>query len=118
MAFNEYIVDRVSFELSNRHIDFERKKMFGGICFMVDEKMCLGVSSEDLMVRLDPEDYNDSLKRLGCRPMDFTGRPMNGFVFVDPEGLDAESDFDHWVNLALEFNPKAKKSPKRKKSGN
>lgn len=83
---------------------------------MVDDKMCLGVTGDNLMVRLAPEIYDASLKRKGCQPMDFTGRPMKGFVFVTSDGCDLDDDLDHWVEVALEFNPRAKASKRRKKS--
>ena len=87
--------------------------MMGGLCFMVDDKMCLGVTGSRLMVRLDPEVEAEALKRPGCKPMDFTGRPMKGYVFVHPEGLDSEADLSHWLDLALAFNPKARRSKRR-----
>ena len=90
--------------------------MMGGLCSMVDDKMCIGVDKSRLMVRLDPEIYQESLNRNGCIPMDFTGRPMKGFVFVEPEGFDQDEDLQHWVEVALDFNPRAKASKKRKKT--
>jgi TfoX/Sxy family transcriptional regulator of competence genes len=89
--------------------------MMGGLCFMVDEKMCVGVNKDDLMARIDPEIYSDALKRKGSREMDFTGRPMKGFVFVELTGTDVEKDLEYWIKLALQFNPKAKSSKKKKK---
>ena len=87
--------------------------MMGGLCFMVNGKMCLGVSDQRLMVRLDPAVEVESLQLRGCKQMDFTGRPMKGYVFVHPEGIETDTQLLHWVNLALEFNPKAKASKKR-----
>jgi len=86
----------------------------GGLAFMVDEKMCVGVVGENLMARIDPEAVNEALTKKGCKPMDFTGRPMKGFVFVEPEGIDLDEDLDYWIELALEFNPRAKASKKKK----
>jgi len=83
---------------------------------MVDEKMCMGVDKEKLMARIDPEIYERALSRKGSREMDFTGRPMRGFVFVDPEGLDMDNDLEYWVQLCLDFNPKARQSHKKKKA--
>ncbi len=84
---------------------------------MVDEKMCVGVIKDKLMARIDPEVYDEALSRTGCREMDFTKRPMKGFVFVDPLGTDMYEDLEYWVNLALEFNPKARSSKKKGKTG-
>ena len=80
---------------------------------MVNGKMCVGVSKDDLMVRLDPAVYDVALKRKGCREMDITGKPMRGFVFVSPKGFKTKKDLNYWVELALDFNKKAKASKKR-----
>lgn len=88
--------------------------MMGGLCFMVDGKMCLGVESERLMVRLDPAVYEAALQRPGCRPMDFTGRPMRGFVWVTREAVSTDQGLHEWAALALEFNPRAKSSKSSK----
>jgi TfoX/Sxy family transcriptional regulator of competence genes len=88
--------------------------MFGGLCFMVNDKMCVGVEQERLMVRLDPERCADALEMEGCVPMDFTGRPMKGFVFVDINALNTKAKLLYWIELALEFNKKAKPSKKKK----
>ena len=84
--------------------------MMGGLCFLVDSKMCVGVEKKRLMARIDPEVYDVALRQKGCVPMDFTGRPMRGFVFVNPAGLSTEDDLDGWLKLALDFNPRAKAS--------
>ena len=87
--------------------------MMGGLCFMVDGKMCVGVDRERLMARLDPEVYEEVLGREGCGPMDFTGRPMRGFVYIGEAGHGAEEGLKFWLELALDFNPRAKSSKKR-----
>ena len=115
MAYNEHLADRIRRVFSEQHVAFEERKMMGGLCFMVDDKMCVGVNKEDLMARIDPETYRDALKRKGSREMDFTGRPMKRFVFVEPKGIDIENDLEYWIKLALVFNPKAKSSKKKKK---
>lgn len=115
MAYDTYLSDRISRVLKEKNIVFEEKKMMGGLCFMVDEKMCVGIVKESLMVRLNPEIQQEALLKEGCREMDFTKRPMRGFVYVDPEGIDTEDDLVYWIDCALEFNPLAKKSPKKKK---
>jgi TfoX/Sxy family transcriptional regulator of competence genes len=89
------------------------KKMFGGLAFMVRNKMCVGVIRQDLMVRIDPALYEKSLLRKGAREMTFTGRPMKGFIFVGPEGTSTSTQLRSWVTLALEFNPRAVSSKKR-----
>lgn len=115
MAFNEYLAERVRNSLKENKTGFDEKKMFGGMAFMVDDKMCIGIINNDLMVRIDPEKQNEYLKDKGCRIMDFTKRPMKGYLYVDPEGVDMDEDLDKWVKRCLEFNPKAKASKKKKR---
>ena len=115
MAFDELLADRINQALKSKKVKFEEKKMFGGLCFMVDEKMCVGINKNDLMARIDPDVYEKVLKEKGAREMDFTGRPMKGYIFVDANGVDKDSALNYWLDLALEFNPKAKSSKKKKK---
>src|ERR1700741_3501234 len=114
MAFNQNLADRTREIISLTHKNVEEKKMFGGLCFMVNDKMCVGVEQERLMVRIDPAVYDEAMEKEGCRPMDFTGKPMKGFVFVDIAALNTKKKLEYWVNLALAFNSKAKPSKKRK----
>jgi len=111
MAYSEQLAERVrgSFNHLRR---VEEKKMMGGLTFMVNGKMCLGIVKNDLMVRLDPALHEMALKRKGCREMDMTGRTIRGFVFVSPKGLSTKKEFDYWVKLAIEYNKKAKSSKK------
>lgn len=115
MAYNEKLADRVREIISLTHKNVEEKRMFGGLCFMVNGKMCVGVEEERLMVRLDPGRYYEAMEKEGCKPMDFTGKVMKGYVFVDIDVLDTEKKLDYWVQLALEFNSKAKAAIKKKK---
>jgi len=111
MAFSEPLAQRIRESLRDvRRI--EEKKMMGGLTFMVNGKMCVGVLKDDLMVRIDPEVYEEALRRKGCREMDFTGRPMKGFVFVSPEGTNTNNGLNYWIRLALDFNQKAKATKK------
>lgn len=113
MAYDEKLADRVREQLSGQR-KLEEKRMMGGLTFMVNAKMCVGILNDDLMVRLAPEVYGKALERPGCRAMDFTGKPMKGFVFVDPEGTKGAKQLNYWIGLALDFNKKAKASKKRK----
>jgi TfoX/Sxy family transcriptional regulator of competence genes len=115
MAYDEKLADRTREIISRTHKKVEEKKMFGGVCFMVNGKMCVGVEKERLMVRLDPEKYEEVIEKDGCMPMDFTGKVMKGYVFVDIDVLNSEKKLSYWLNLALEFNKKAKASKKKKK---
>jgi TfoX/Sxy family transcriptional regulator of competence genes len=115
MAYNEKLADRVREFISLTHEITEEKKMFGGLCFMVDDKMCVGVEKERLMVRLNPDLMEEVMEKEGCKPMDFTGKSMKGFVFVDIEALNTKKKLEYWISLALEFNAIAKASKKKKK---
>ncbi|MCB2221610.1 MAG: TfoX/Sxy family protein [Bacteroidetes bacterium] len=116
MPYNEFLADRIKRLLLEQKVFFEAKKMMGGLAFMVNDKMCVGVIKDELMVRIDPEIYEASLQKPGCHIMDFTGRPMKGFVMVNAEGIDMDDDLAYWIGLALHFNPKAKSSKSKKKS--
>ena len=116
MAFNEYLVDKVSQFFREKSIHFEAKKMFGGLVFMVDDKMCVGVMKDQIMARLNPDIYEESLLIEGCRSMDFTKKRMKGFVYLSDEAIDLDDNLHYWLQLALDFNPLAKASKKRKSS--
>ena len=77
--------------------------MFGGTAFMVNGHMSCGVIEDNLMVRVGPERYEKALKRAHTRKMDFTGRPMKGFVFVSPAGFKSAKTLPSWVTLSLDF---------------
>ncbi len=112
MAYNEFLADRVRIILHEKNQSFIEKKMMGGLVFMVDDKMCVGIVKEDLMARIDPDIHSKAITKKGCRTMDFTQRPMKGYVFVNPEGVDMDEDLEYWINLALKYNPRAKSSKK------
>lgn len=113
MAYNEKLADRVREIIVQTQENIEEKRMFGGLCFMVNEKMCIAVEKERLMIRLDPAKYEEVMENEGCNPMDFTGKIMKGFVFVDQEAVATNKKLEYWVNLALEYNKIAKSSKKR-----
>jgi TfoX/Sxy family transcriptional regulator of competence genes len=115
MAYDEKLADRTREIISRTHKRVVEKKMFGGICFMVNGKMCVGVEKKRMMVRLDPDIYEDVIEKDGVAPMDFTGKVMKGYVFVDIDSLTTEKKLGYWLGVALEFNKKAKASKKKKK---
>ena len=114
MAYDKQLAERISRTFGILGVFFEEKFMMGGICYMVNDKMCAGVVKKELMVRIDPDLTETALSKKGCRLMDFTGRTMKGFLFIDPEGADMDTDLEYWIKLALEFNPKAKSGKKKK----
>ena len=109
MAFSELLADRVRQRLKGTG-KLEEKKMMGGLIFMVNDKMCIGIDTDKqtrqdrLMVRVGKLPYQKLLGQKGSRQMDFTGRVMRGFLFIDPVGFDTEDDLDFWVQRAVEFN--------------
>jgi len=114
MAYDEKLADRTRELIALTHKNVVEKPMFGGLCFMVNDKMCVGVEKERLMVRLDPAKYDEVMEKEGCKPMDFTGKIMKGYVFVDIEALNTKKKLEYWINLALEYNKIAKSSKKKK----
>ena len=113
MAYNKILADRIR-EILVEQPQVEEKEMMGGVAFMVNDKMCVGVIKDEMMARIDPDVYDEAIEKTCCRPMDFTKKPMKGWVFISPEGIDRVKDLEYWIGLALEFNKKAKSSKKRK----
>jgi TfoX/Sxy family transcriptional regulator of competence genes len=113
MAYNEKLANMTRELIALKEKNVEEKAMFGGLCFMVNDKMTVGIEKEKLMVRLDPSKYEEAMEKEGCTPMDFTGRVMKGFVFVDASVLNTKKKLEYWINLALEYNKIAKSSKKK-----
>lgn len=113
MAYNEKLADRVRELILLVTENIEEKKMFGGLCFMVDGKMCVGVETSRLMVRFDPSKTSGVMEKEGCHPMDFTGKVMKGYAFVDIAFLNTKKQLKYWIDLALEYNKIAKSSRKK-----
>jgi TfoX/Sxy family transcriptional regulator of competence genes len=113
MAYNEKFADRVRIMIAETETNVTEKKMFGGLCFMVNDKMCLGVEKDRLMIRLDPAKVDEVMEKEGCMPMDFTGKVMKGFVFADLDVLNTKRKLEYWIRLALEYNKVAKASKKK-----
>ncbi len=102
MPYNEELVERVRGVLvKNRNV--AERKMFGGLTFMVRGNMACGVENDRLMVRVGPAAYDDALGQPHAQMMDFTGRPMKGFVFVEPAGLKTDKDLEAWVQRGVDF---------------
>jgi TfoX/Sxy family transcriptional regulator of competence genes len=112
MAYNEKLADRIRERLADLP-GIEEREMMGGITFMVNDKMCVGVIKDELMCRIDPSFHNTAIEMSGCRTMDFSRRPMIGYVLIDDTGIRTPKEFDYWIDLALDFNPRAKSSKKK-----
>lgn len=116
MAYDDELAQRVRAALGSVQKVTEIK-MFGGLCYTVAGNMAVGVTGDDLMVRMDPEDAAAALSEVGARPMDFTGRPMKGFLVVAPAGVRTDRSLQTWVGRGVAFAsslpPKQPKSKKR-----
>lgn len=115
MAYNEKLTNRVRAALAHvTHV--EEKKMFGGLAFIVNEKMCITVGDDEIMCRIDPALNDMVLTKKGCRPVIMRGHEYKGFVYVKEDAVKTRKDFDYWISLSLEFNKIAKSSKKNKKN--
>lgn len=116
MAFDIFLADRVREYLSLiPKLVIEEKKMFSGLEFLVNGKMCVNISGQNLMCRFDPIRTEELAQKVGYVSMIMKGKTYSGFCYVEPQGIDSKSDFEFWINLCLDFNDKAKVSNKRKK---
>lgn len=102
MAYSEELAERIREVIGEREQVIE-KKMFGGVAWMVSGNMAVGVTGDRLMVRLEPEEAEAALGETNVGPMDFTGKPMRGFVTVEPEGLEEDPDLERWINAGADF---------------
>jgi hypothetical protein len=119
MAFNEQTADRIRCALFEKRTDISEKQMFGGICFMADNKMCCGTRTDKktgeelLLCRIGEVRYEEALEMDDVIPMEFTGRSMKGYVYVTQDGFRTGKKLNYWLQLCLDYNPLAKKSKKR-----
>lgn len=111
MAYDAALAERIT-QLLAAHKAVEQKRMFGGVCFLLRGHMCCGVAGNKLMVRVGPDRYEALLQKPHVKPMDFTGRPLRGFVFVTPQGLRTRAALKAWLNLGVRYA--ASLPPKRK----
>jgi TfoX/Sxy family transcriptional regulator of competence genes len=102
MAYDEGVAERLR-EAFSTHKGVTEKKMFGGLAFMVSGNMCRGVVNDTLMARAGPDHYAAALGKPHAREMNFTGRPMKGFVYVAPEGFESDADLAGWVKRSQDF---------------
>ena len=114
MAYNEILEERCNDYLAGKQVEYRSMKMMGGLCYMIDEKMCFGIVNNQLMARIGPDAYQEALQKKHCSEMNFTGRAMKGYVFIDDEGTVSDEELAYWIDLCLAFNPLAKSSKKKK----
>ena len=115
MPYNEKLADRTREIISVLNKNVEEKQMFGGLCFMVDDKMCVGIKADHIMVRIDPLLYEEAMEQEGCKPMIHGKKTMKAFLFVDEAVLNTKKKLEYWLNLALEYNAVVKVSKKKQK---
>lgn len=113
MAYDQILANKIRKRLA-RLPKIDEKEMMGGLTFMVDGKMCVGIIKNELMCRIDPYFHETAIRKTGCRTMDFTKRPMLGYVMVDGTGMKKSKDFDFWIDHALDINKKAKSSKRKR----
>ncbi len=109
MAYDEKLAARIRARFKGLK-KVEEKQAFGGLTFMFNDKMCVGIIKDEMMCRIDPALHDDCIKKKGCRTMDFTNRPMKGFIMVNESGMRTEKEFEYWVSLALDYNQTARSS--------
>ncbi len=114
MAYNDQLANRIREYLSDIP-NVEEKNMMGGLTFMVNDKMCVGIIKDELMCRVNPAMHETLVEKPGCRTMDFTNRPMIGYILIAETAMKQKKDLAYWINLSLDFNPQAKSSKKKKK---
>jgi TfoX/Sxy family transcriptional regulator of competence genes len=113
MAYNKKLANRIREKLEFLD-NIDEKLMMGGLTFMYNNKMCIGIIADEMMCRIDPALHEDAIEKNGCRTMDFTKRLMKGYVMVNEDGIRTKKEFDYWINLCVAFNSKAKSSKKSK----
>ncbi|MCU4177013.1 TfoX/Sxy family protein [Carboxylicivirga sp. N1Y90] len=114
MAYDELLADRIRLVLKEKQVKYKEMKMMGGLTILVDGKMCVGIIKNNLMARVGPEYYEEALRQEGCKLMDFTKKPLKGYVYVEPHAIDMDDDLSKWIQLCLDYNPLAKASKKKK----
>lgn len=114
MAYNLQLADRIRLYLSEiPKLKIEEKKMFRGLAFMINGKMCVNVSEDNIMCRFDPVLLEELSERKGFEPMVMKGKILNGYCYVNPDGYKSKADFEFWIKICLDFNKKAKSSKKK-----
>ena len=113
MLYSDTLANRIREKLAGLP-NIEEKKMMGGLTFMYNDKMCVGIIKDELMCRIDPTLHETAVEKIGCRTMNFTNRPMKCYVLIDENGMRTQKDFDYWIDIALDFNKKAKSSKRKK----
>lgn len=116
MSYDNNLASRVRAYLSEKEgFNVEEKAMFGGLAFLVNDKMCINVGEDQLMCRFDPERTEELAEKPGFIPMVMNGKHLKGYCYVDPVGYKSNKDFEYWINLCLDYNDRAVPAKKRSK---
>jgi len=116
MAYSSTLAQKVREYLSGvQNLRVEEKEMFGGLAFMINDKMCINVGDDLLMCRFDPELTEQLSDKTGFLPMIMHGKEYKGYCYVQPPGYKDNNDFEFWINLCLDFNNRAKSSKTKKR---
>lgn len=102
MAYDEGLAERIRQELDGQE-GIEEKQMFGGLSFLMNGNMAVGIIKEDMVVRCDPEAFDELVALPHARPMDFSGRPMKGWIYVAPEGVAEDEDLRVWIGRGVDY---------------
>ena len=102
MAYDEKVAELLRKAFKRRR-GVEEKNMFGGVAFMYRRYMCAGVIDDMIVIRVGPDEYENALSEPHTRPMDFTGKPMKGYVYVEPKGYKSEKDLKNWIESGIKF---------------
>lgn len=115
MVSNEQLNDKIRALIKHRKLN--EKKMFGGMAFLLNGNMCFGTLKDDLIIRVGPERYKEALAMPHARPMDFTGRPIKGFVYVDQKGWSKDATLKKWLDMGVDYaSSLPKKAAKQRKA--
>ncbi len=113
MAYDQHLAERIR-EAMMHLTPVEEKEMMGGLSFLYNKKMCVGIIKDEMMCRIHPDAHEAAVEQSGCRAMDFTGRPMRGWVMIDQTAIKSKKQLDYWIGLAVAYNTQAKSGKKKK----
>jgi TfoX/Sxy family transcriptional regulator of competence genes len=114
MAYDTQLADRIREYLSQSdELTIEEKPMFSGLAFLVNDKMCVNVSGENMMCRFDPALHDEIAEKKGFQLMIMRGKELKGYCYVEPIGFASKKDFKYWMELCLDYNDRAKSSKKK-----
>ncbi len=111
MAYSEKLANKIRIALSHLS-NVKEKKMFGGLAFMINDKMCITVGAEKIMCRIEPDFHEDAIRKKGCSTVVMGKREYKGYVRIDEDALKTQKIFDYWIGLALDYNKIARASKK------